>query len=148
MVALLQHYLGSEAIHQTAVNVYNSQMLYLILKYYIIKFKNNVRVLFLMFLFKLELCRYFLNLDGYLLTIYVLQGDYVCLKISWMDVHRITWSRNSHPSNSISYMIQGLGYLIAFLFHEQIAWSACSFIILLNFGMLLPVIETLSVFLV
>lgn len=34
--------------------------------------------------------RNFLNLDGYLSTIYVLQGDYVCLKISWMDEHRIT----------------------------------------------------------
>ena len=36
-----------------------------------------MRVLFLMLLFKLKLCRYFLNLDGYLPTIYVLQGDYV-----------------------------------------------------------------------
>ena len=113
-----------------------------------LKFKNDVRLLFLTLLFKLELCCYVLSLDGYLSTIYVLQGDYVCLKISWMDVHKITWSRNSHLSNSIRYMIQGLGYLIAFLFHEQIAWSACSFIMLLNFGMSLPVIETLSVFLV
>ena len=87
-----------------------------------LKFKNDVRVLFLMLLFKLELCQYFLNLDGYLSTIYVLQGDYVCLKISWMDVHRITWFRNSHLSNSISYMIQGLVYVIGFLFHEQIKW--------------------------
>ena len=30
-----------------------------------LKFKNDVRVLFLMLLFKLELCRYFLNLNGY-----------------------------------------------------------------------------------
>ena len=31
-----------------------------------LKFKNDVRVLFLMLLFRLELCCYFLNLDGYL----------------------------------------------------------------------------------
>jgi len=39
---------------------------------------------------------------------------------------------------------QGLGYLIAYLFHEPIAWSV--FIMLLNSGIMLPVTETLSVF--
>ena len=45
-----------------------------------LKFKNDVRVLFLMLLFKLDLCRYFLNLDGYPLIIYAEKGGYVCLK--------------------------------------------------------------------
>ena len=40
--------------------------------------------------FQARTLRYFLNLDGYLSTIYVLKGDYVCLKHSWMEVHRIT----------------------------------------------------------
>ena len=40
--------------------------------------------------FKLDLCRYFLNLDGYPSIIYAEKGGYVCLKKSWMDVHRST----------------------------------------------------------
>ena len=55
-----------------------------------LKFKNDVRVLFLMLLFKLDLCRYFLNLDVYPSIIYAEKGGYVCLKKSWMDVHRRT----------------------------------------------------------
>lgn len=111
-----------------------------------LKFKNDVHILFLIILFKLELCHYFLNLDGYLSIIYVEKGGYFCLKISWMDMHQITWPRNCHHWNTTRRMIQGPCYLIAFLFHVPIAWSACSFIMLLNCGMMLPTIKTLSAF--
>ena len=40
---------------------------------------------------------------------------------SWMDVHLITSLRNSYLCNIPSHIAQGLGCLIAFLFHVTIA---------------------------
>ena len=67
-----------------------------------LKFKNDVRVLFLMLLFKLELCRYFLNLDGYLSTIYenILDGrapDYLTQKLSSFKFNKLYDTRSRLP---------------------------------------------------
>ena len=50
-----------------------------------LKFKNDVRVLFFMLLFKLELCRYFLNLDGYLPVNHLCIARRLCLFKNILD---------------------------------------------------------------
>ena len=64
---------------------------------------------------RLELCRYFLNLDSNPSIKSILKEDVFSLT----DLEWITLLRNCYLRNTTSHMIQGLSCLVAFLFQYQ-----------------------------
>ena len=105
-----------------------------------LKFKNDVRVLFLMLLFKLDLCRYYLNLDGYPSIIYAEKGGYVCLKkvLDGRAPEYLTQKLSSLKYNKSYDTRSRLPYRLPI--PRTNSMKRMFFIMLLNCGMMLPTI--------